>query len=76
MSNMITLTNNAREYLKKSAEPGDYVTLGVKGGGCSGWTYVWDFKKNWPDVNWSDPIDQAQVCHQLDRSNSRQASSF
>ncbi len=58
---MITLTDNAREYLKKSTEPGDYVTLGVKGGGCSGWTYVWDFKKNWPDVNWSDPIDDILV---------------
>jgi iron-sulfur cluster assembly accessory protein len=58
---LITLTENAKEYLKKSAEPGDYVTLGVKGGGCSGWTYVWDFKKNWPDVNWSDPIDDILV---------------
>jgi iron-sulfur cluster assembly protein len=60
-SKLITLTENAKEYLKKSADPGDYVTLGVKGGGCSGWTYVWDFKKNWPDVNWSDPIDDILV---------------
>ena len=38
---MITLTENAREYLKSIAND-DHVTLGVKGGGCSGFTYVWD----------------------------------
>ena len=36
-------------------------TLGVKGGGCSGFTYVWDYKKNWPDVKWSKPIDDVLV---------------
>ena len=53
---MLTITESAKEYLK-SVSNGDYVTLGVKGGGCSGFQYVWDFKKNWPDVNWSEPID-------------------
>ena len=41
---MIKLTDNAKEYLNSIAN-GDYVTLGVKGGGCSGFTYVWDYKK-------------------------------
>ena len=57
---MLTLTDNAREYLSSIAKD-DYITLGVKGGGCSGFTYVWDYKKNWPDVKWSKPIDDVLV---------------
>jgi|TARA_B100002051_G_C16674909_1_gene606546 iron-sulfur cluster insertion protein len=57
---MVTLTDRARDYLK-SVSNGDYVTLGVKGGGCSGFQYVWDFQKNWPDVEWSDPIEDVLV---------------
>ena len=57
---MIELTNSAVEYLDKVRQD-DYVTLGVKGGGCSGFQYVWDFKKNWPDVNWSEPYNEVLV---------------
>ena len=57
---MVTLTERAKDYLK-SVSDGDYVSLGVKGGGCSGFTYVWDFAKNWPNVKWSDPIDDVLV---------------
>ena len=57
---MVTLTDRARDYIK-SVSNGDYVTLGVKGGGCSGFQYVWDFQKNWPDVEWSDPIEDVLV---------------
>ena len=57
---MITLTEAAKTYLK-SVSNGDYVTLGVKGGGCSGFQYVWDLKSNWPDVKWSAPIDDILV---------------
>ena len=52
---MVTITESAKDYLN-SVRGDDYVTLGVKGGGCSGFQYVWDFKSNWPDVKWSDPI--------------------
>jgi iron-sulfur cluster assembly accessory protein len=52
---MIILTDSARDYLK-SVSDGDFVSLGVKGGGCSGMQYVWDFSKNWPD-----PIDDVLV---------------
>ena len=45
-----------QDYLQSVTEKGDYVTLGVKGGGCSGFTYVWDYKSKWPDVKWSPPI--------------------
>lgn len=60
ISKMITITESAKQYLDKVRND-DYVTLGVKGGGCSGFTYVWDFKKNWPDVDWSDPYADALV---------------
>ena len=39
---MLKVTDKATEYLKSVTPEGDYVTLGVKGGGCSGFTYVWD----------------------------------
>ena len=57
---MVTITERARDYLKSVSEDG-YVSLGVKGGGCSGMQYVWDFSKNWPEVNWSEPIDDVLV---------------
>jgi iron-sulfur cluster assembly accessory protein len=57
---MITLTESARDYLKSVCD-GNYVSLGVKGGGCSGFQYVWDFANNWPEVKWSAPIDDVLV---------------
>ena len=57
---MVTLTERAKDYLKSISEDG-YVSLGVKGGGCSGFQYVWDYSNNWPDVKWSDPIDEVLV---------------
>ena len=61
---MVTLTDKAKDYLISVVQDvpyGDYVTLGVKGGGCSGFQYVWDFKSKWPDVKWADPIDDVLV---------------
>ena len=46
---MIQVTESAQEYLTdvlKDKNNDDYVTLGVKGGGCSGFTYIWDFKNS------------------------------
>ena len=57
---MISITESAKQYLDQVRKD-DYVTLGVKGGGCSGFQYIWDFKKNWPDVKWSDPIEGVLV---------------
>ena len=57
---MIILTENAKNYLSSVAKD-DYVTLGVNGGGCSGFQYVWDYKKNWPNVKWSEPYDNCLV---------------
>ena len=61
---MVTLTERANDYLK-SVSNGRYVSLGVKGGGCSGFQYVWDFADNWPEVQWSDPIGDVLVLDPL-----------
>ena len=37
---MVTITEKAKEYMQ-SVSNGGYVTLGVKGGGCSGFKYKW-----------------------------------
>ena len=37
---MVTITEKAKEYME-SVSNGGYVTLAVKGGGCSGFQYVW-----------------------------------
>ncbi len=62
---MVTLTENAKKYMKGVVYNGDYVTLGVKGGGCSGMQYVWDLKSNLPDIEWSDPIENVLVVDPL-----------
>lgn len=57
---LVSLTDSAKEYLD-SVRGDDYVSLAVKGGGCSGFQYVWGLSKDHPDVNWSDPIDDCLV---------------
>ena len=47
---MLSITNSAKEYLEDIRKD-DYITLGVKGGGCSGFQYVWDFKKTGLTLN-------------------------
>jgi iron-sulfur cluster insertion protein len=37
---MVIITEKAKGYMQ-SVSNGGYVTLGVKGGGCSGFQYVW-----------------------------------
>ena len=60
----VSLTEKAKNYLKNVSQ-GRYVSLGVKGGGCSGFQYVWDFSDNWPDVKWSEPIEDVLVLDTL-----------
>ena len=58
--NMVQLTDSAKDYLKSVTPEGEYVTLGVKGGGCSGLQYVWGLSNDThtKDIKWSDPIDE------------------
>ena len=62
---MVTVTDRAKKYMKSVIMNGDYVSLSVKGGGCSGMQYVWDLKNNLPDVTWSDPIEDVLVVDPL-----------
>ena len=57
---MVTLTDNAKNYMRRIlSDPGQYITLGVKGGGCSGFQYVWGLSKEKTHgrVQWSEPIE-------------------
>ena len=49
---MITVTESAQKYLQQIAKSNSkqYVWFGVDGGGCSGFTYKWDFVDN-PEDN-------------------------
>jgi len=58
---MVTLTTSAQSYLEKVGNPNVY--LSVQGGGCSGFTYVWDTTDLEPTVGnlYVDPIAEMFV---------------
>ena len=63
---MITLTERAKKYLNSiDRDSSNHVSLSVKGGGCSGFQYVWGMKNDYPEVNWADPIDDILVIDPL-----------
>jgi len=55
---MITITGNAKSYLKTITEQNSskYVLLSVKGGGCSGFKYDWSFSDEPGDNSLVDDI--------------------
>ena len=55
---MVTLTDSAKDYMRSVSKDG-YVTLGLKNGGCSGFTHIWGLStdEGVEHVKWSDPID-------------------
>lgn len=61
---MITLTPKAKEYLNSVAN-GGLVTLSVKGGGCSGFQYVWGLHEDDSEYAWSEPIEDVLVLDPL-----------
>ncbi len=42
---MITITDSAKQYLYNIAKKNDkkFVSFGVSGGGCAGFSYKWDY---------------------------------
>ena len=54
----VTLTERARDYMQ-SVAGGGFVTLGVKGGGCSGFEYVWGQSDSavHERIQWSKPVE-------------------
>jgi iron-sulfur cluster assembly accessory protein len=57
---MVTLTDSARDYMRRVSD-GQYVTLGVKGGGCSGFQYIWGLSEKatyaHEQTQWLKPVD-------------------
>jgi iron-sulfur cluster insertion protein len=45
---LLNITESAKNYLSKVGQPN--VWLSVKGGGCSGFTYVWDVTDQDPTI--------------------------
>tara|TARA_Y100001963_G_scaffold150385_1_gene231415 strand:- start:5685 stop:6008 length:324 start_codon:yes stop_codon:yes gene_type:complete len=67
---MVTVTDKAIEYMKTvidSHSPGAYITLGVKGGGCAGFQYIWGLTSDdgIEHVKWSKPIEDVLVLDPL-----------
>ena len=66
---MLEITDKATEYMKTVLTPpsGAYVTLGVKGGGCAGFQYIWGVTtdKGIEHVKWSKPINDVLVLDPL-----------
>ena len=58
---ILQVTDKAKEYLKKVGKPN--VSLSVKGGGCSGFTYEWGMTDAEPTVEnlWLDPMAEMFV---------------
>ena len=52
---MVTITKKAKEYME-SVSNGGYITLGVKGGGCSGFKYTWGLSETKNDNEIIDNI--------------------
>ena len=54
----VRLTERAKEYMS-SVSGGGYITLGVKGGGCSGFEYVWGQTDTTEHerIQWSKPVE-------------------
>ena len=46
---IVNLTDKAKDYMKQVGKPNVY--LSVKGGGCSGFQYVWDTTDKAPTVD-------------------------
>ena len=55
---MIDISEKAKEYMKgiADAEPGKVVFLGIKGGGCAGFSYDWSLKTESELDEYSDEV--------------------
>ena len=61
MSTMLKVTERAKNYLARVGNPN--VSLSVKGGGCSGFTYQWGITDKQATVEnlWLDPMAEMFV---------------
>jgi len=60
---MLSLTENAIDYLKNSIDPGDFVRVGVKSGGCSGLSYHIGIEEGYDeDSDILFEFDELKIC--------------
>ena len=53
---LVELTEEAKSFLKTRQPDGGYVSLGIDGGGCAGFTYSWDTTKEIKDGTLIDNV--------------------
>jgi len=56
-----TAVSRIKSVMEANDDLGSKFRVYVTGGGCSGFQYVWDYKKNWPNVKWSQPYEDCLV---------------
>ena len=59
---MIKFTDNAIKVLEEAVEPGDYVRVGVVGGGCSGLSYTIEVEEGHKPEDILIKAGKADVC--------------
>lgn len=64
---MIDISEKAKEHMIAiaDAEPGKVVFLGIKGGGCAGFSYDWSLKTEEELDDYSDEIIELDDTHKL-----------
>lgn len=70
---MIDVTDKAKDYLLTATSNNNqkYATFSIKGGGCSGFTYEWEFAneikdpEEWIEVQLSDESDNKLMINRL-----------
>ena len=58
----IQFTEAALEQLKTSVEEGDYIKMGVKGGGCSGYSYLMEVQEGCLSTDVVHEFGEIKVC--------------
>lgn len=59
---MITLTEAAVKQLESSTDDDDYVRIGVKGGGCSGFQYFMEVEETCKDTDVVHEHGSVKIC--------------
>jgi len=59
---MISFTEAALDRLKEALDPGDYVRVGVVGGGCAGLSYTIEIEEEKKDDDTILNLDGVMVC--------------
>ena len=59
---MISFTEAALKQLRDAVEEGDYVKMGVQGGGCSGYSYLMEVQDGCKETDVIHEFGEVKVC--------------